>query len=96
LPVSQEVIDSMHATASEVVARAVAIAHERAPGLAVSSSMPPTGAVLALDAESADAQLLVVGVHGHRGLTGSPFGSVTSAVLDGARCPVMVAPLPAV
>ncbi len=94
LPVSQEVIDSMHATAGEVVSRAVAMAHERAPGLAVSSTMPSTGAVLALDAESADAQLLVVGVHGHRGLAGAPFGSVTSAVLDGARCPVMVAPLP--
>jgi nucleotide-binding universal stress UspA family protein len=93
LPVSQEVIDSMHNVATDVVARAVAAAQERAPGLTVSTAIAAAGAAQTLDAESAEAQLLVVGAHGHHGISGSAFGSVTSAVLDRAHCPVMVAPV---
>jgi nucleotide-binding universal stress UspA family protein len=91
LPVSQEVFDAQHSLALEVVEDAVAKAHELSPGLEVHYALSPTGAVLALDAESAGAQLLVVGAHGHRGMGGLAFGSVTSAVVDGAQCPVMVA-----
>lgn len=95
LPVSQEVFDSQHELAREIAEDAVAVALESAPGLEVSYALAPTGPVLALDAESEGAQLLVVGAHGHRGFSGMAFGSVTSAVVDGARCPVMVAPAPA-
>jgi nucleotide-binding universal stress UspA family protein len=91
LPVSQEVYDAQHSLALEVVEDAVARAHELSPDLEVHYALAPTGAILALDTESANAQLLVVGAHGHRGIGGAAFGSVTSAVVDGARCPVMVA-----
>jgi nucleotide-binding universal stress UspA family protein len=83
----------MHNVATDVVARAVAAAQERAPGLTVSTAIAAAGAAQTLDAESAEAQLLVVGAHGHHGISGSAFGSVTSAVLDRAHCPVMVAPV---
>jgi len=95
LPVSQEVIDAQHDVARLVVEHAVAAAREAAPGLEVRYAVSPTGPVLALDTESVGAQLLVVGAHGHQGLSGVAFGSVTSAVVDGAQCPVMVAPAPA-
>lgn len=91
LPVAQEVFDAQHSLALEVVEDAVARARELSPGLQVSYALAPTGPVLALDTESAGAQLLVVGAHGHKGWSGLAFGSVTSAVVDGAQCPVMVA-----
>lgn len=91
LPVSQEVFDAQHTLAQEIVEKAVAAALERSPGLDVRTVVAPTGAVIALDAESVGAQLLVVGAHGHRGVGGLAFGSVTNAVVDGAKCPVMVA-----
>jgi len=91
LPMAQEVFDAQHSLALEVVEDAVARAREQAPDLPVSYALAPTGPVLALDTESAGAQLLVVGSHGHKGFSGLAFGSVTSAVVDGARCPVMVA-----
>ncbi len=95
LPVSQEVIDAQHDVARSVVDDAVAVARAVAPGLEVMSVVAPMGPVLALDSESENVQLLVVGAHGHQGLSGVAFGSVTSAVVDGAQCPVMVAPAPA-
>lgn len=95
LPVSQEVVDSLHAVAADVVARAVATAHDRAPSLTVSTALAAAGPTQVLDSESGGAQLLVVGAHGHKGISGSAFGSVTSAVIDRAHCPVMVAPVPA-
>ncbi|MGE0818117.1 MAG: universal stress protein [Candidatus Nanopelagicales bacterium] len=91
LPVPQEVVDAQHSAALDVVEDAVARAREQSPNLEVSYALSPVGPVQALDAESVGAQLLVVGAHGHRGLSGLAFGSVTSGVVDGAQCPVMVA-----
>lgn len=94
LPVSQEVIDAQHDVARSVVDDAIAVARLAVPGLEITSVVAPMGPVLALDSESENVQLLVVGAHGHQGLSGVAFGSVTSAVVDGAQCPVMVAPAP--
>lgn len=91
LPVSQEVFDAQHSLALEVVEDAVARVHVQSPNLQVRYVLSPASPSTALDGESAEAQLLVVGAHGHKGISGLALGSVTSAVLDGARCPVMIA-----
>jgi nucleotide-binding universal stress UspA family protein len=44
----------------------------------------------ALVAESADADLVVVGSHGRSGLTAALLGSVSRHVVDHSKCPVVV------
>ncbi len=45
-----------------------------------------------LEAESQGADLIVIGSHGHGALYNLLVGSVTSGVLKGAKCPVLVVP----
>ena len=48
----------------------------------------------ALVAATAEARLVVVGVHGHRAVPGWLVGSVTHLLLHQAHCPVAVIPVP--
>jgi nucleotide-binding universal stress UspA family protein len=67
---------------------------ERAEAVAVSVAVPLGGAGEVLCYESAAADLLVVGSHGHSGLSALVLGSVARECAHRARCPVAVVPPP--
>ena len=71
-----------------------AIAELDVPAPAVTRTAVPGAAVLTLLDISADADLLVVGSHGRTGLRRLLLGSVASAVVQHAACPVVVIRLP--
>ena len=48
--------------------------------------------LIAQAAEQLDAELIVVGTHGHGGVTSALLGSVARALLHEASCPVLVVP----
>ena len=52
----------------------------------------PMAEKVLLEAESQGADLIVIGSHGHGALYNLLVGSVTSGVLKGAKCPVLVVP----
>ena len=54
----------------------------------------PAEAIIQL-AEAEDADFIVMGTHGRRGLTRLLMGSVAEAVVRGAKCPVLTVKLPA-
>jgi nucleotide-binding universal stress UspA family protein len=62
----------------------------RYPDVAVEQAVVRGGAARTLVAESARAQLLVVGARGHGGFVGLLLGSVSRAALLHAACPVAV------
>ncbi len=90
VPLPATVIDDVARDAQERMERAVA--QNKTPGIAVS------GAVVCGDArqsviETADqhqANLIVMGTHGRRGLKRAVLGSVAEAVVRHAHCPVLV------
>jgi nucleotide-binding universal stress UspA family protein len=61
----------------------------RAEGLAVADESTVADTLLRVATER-DSQALVVGSHGHRGLTAALLGSTTKAVVERAPCPVLV------
>lgn len=65
---------------------------EKYPDVAVQSGVVREHPGTALAAESASAQLLVVGNRGRHAMTGTLLGSVSQAVLHHATCPVAVVP----
>ena len=60
------------------------------PGIEVEVKLVEGDAGDALVAESADAELVVVGSHGRSGLKAAILGSVSRHVVDHAACPVVV------
>jgi nucleotide-binding universal stress UspA family protein len=92
LPVSQEVVDAQEAAARSVLAHAGDVALAAAPGLRVERVLAAASPSVLLAQESDGASLVVVGAHGHAGMSGQVVGSVTRACLDAVRCPVVVVP----
>jgi nucleotide-binding universal stress UspA family protein len=71
-------------------AEALAGWRERFPGVRVRTDMVHAKPVDALSAASDCADVLVVGSHGHREVTGLLLGSVSQAMVHHARCPLVV------
>jgi nucleotide-binding universal stress UspA family protein len=73
---------------------AVATARALYPKVAVSTETAPGPAAEVLTRAAADADLLVLGSHGHGRLFHAVLGSVAEACVRSAVCPVVVVPQP--
>lgn len=60
------------------------------PQLAITTEVDEVSAAVALIESSKQAQLLVVGSHGHGGFSGLLIGSITYKVATHASCPVVI------
>ena len=74
----------------DAVSEAARTVTERHPGLAVTTDVVEEGAVDALVAAAADAELLVLGSRGHGRVVGFPVGSVGQQVIAEAPRPVVL------
>ncbi|HEY9263786.1 MAG TPA: universal stress protein [Mycobacterium sp.] len=81
----------VRAQADETLAERLAGWQERYPDVVVRRVVKMDNPARELLELSSSAQLLVVGSHGRGGITGMVLGSVSSAVVHGARVPVIVA-----
>jgi nucleotide-binding universal stress UspA family protein len=75
---------------------AVVAARAPYPKVAVSTEATPGPAAEVLTRAAADADLLVIGSHGHGRLFHAVLGSVAEACVRAAVCPVVVVPQPRV
>ncbi len=80
--------------ARRALAEAVVAARAPYPQVAVSTEAVPGGAADALTRAATDADLLVLGSHGHSRLFHAVLGSVAEACIRQATCPVVVIPVP--
>lgn len=84
------VTDELRAAAEELVAEALQGWPEKYPDVEVHTRVEHNHPVTAVVEESAHAQLVVLGAHGRGHFAGMDFGSVPSAAVREAACPVMV------
>ena len=84
--------ESQRAAAEQLVEAALAACPTTHPDIEVRARVVQEHPVTALLDAAQHAQLLVVGSHGHGAFPGMAFGSVTTAALHGAECPVLVVP----
>jgi nucleotide-binding universal stress UspA family protein len=84
------VTDELRAAAEQLVAEALQGWPEKYPDVEVHTRVEHNHPVTAVVEESAHAQLVVLGAHGRGHFAGMDFGSVPSAAVREAACPVMV------
>ncbi len=82
--------DRLHAAAQEIAEAAGLLVSRTHPGLPVTTSVEHGPADRAIVDASATAGLVVVGTRGRGAFRGLLLGSVSHAVIHGARCPVAV------
>jgi len=80
--------------AEEVLAEAVARVALESAGVPVAAEVVRGNAGVKLAEAAADADLLVVGSHGHGRVYHAVLGSVADACVRAAECPVVVIPAP--
>jgi nucleotide-binding universal stress UspA family protein len=85
-PIRAETDEQMHKTLDDAIAKAYT--GQEAPGVEKSTSYGHPAQ--ALIEASREADLLVVGSHGHGAFTGMLVGSVSIHCVTGAHCPVVV------
>jgi nucleotide-binding universal stress UspA family protein len=83
-------LESERDAAEGVLDTAAGEALSTAPGIEVERKLIEGDAAETLVAESASADLVVVGSHGRSGLRAALLGSVSRHVVDHATCPVVV------
>jgi nucleotide-binding universal stress UspA family protein len=82
------------ANAERAIARSVAAVHEAHPGVTVASEVVEGRPFTVLAEAAKDADLLVIGSHGHGRLYHAVVGSVADECIRAAICPVVVIPVP--
>jgi nucleotide-binding universal stress UspA family protein len=82
--------DDLAGAAQRSLAEAVVDAHAAYPGVEVRQRVLRGHPAAVLVEEAKDADLLVVGSHGHGGFAGSLLGSVSQRCTQHATCPVVV------
>src|SRR2546421_1530815 len=73
---------------------AIAAAHEDHPEVPVAGEAVPGAPAEVLTGAAADADLLVLGSHGHGRLFHAVLGSVAEQCIRAAVCPIVVVPVP--
>lgn len=82
--------DDIAAAAEQSLAESVATAKAGYPDVPVEQEVVPGHAATVLLERAKDADLLVVGSHGHGGFVGALLGSVSQHCIQHATCPVVV------
>lgn len=91
VPADEDVAAATEQSLAETVDRVIAAY----PGVRVDQQVLPGHAAMVLLEQARDAELLVVGSHGHGGFVGALLGSVSQHCIQHATCPVVVVRAPA-
>ncbi|WP_257890775.1 universal stress protein [Rhodococcus sp. USK10] len=82
--------DALQKSELDVLAAHLVEMRERYPGVAVTEVVEPTTPARLILDQAMDAQLVVVGSHGHGRLAGAILGSVSQHLLRHSPCPIMI------